>query len=408
MKKYLLAVTMFVLATTALVSCSNDDEKNMPESMSPVISFENILELKDFVESGTFVGIGNADVNAPVILPGQSINFTFHAGKGQTLMFATMYGASKDWFFAPENPGIKLYNDDGTPITGDVSSQIKLWDNGTKVGMTDEKEDADITMVPGVDASKLMKLELSYTASSSEYKLIVTNTSGGSMNETPISPGVWAVSNIFNGKLLNDMPFYTAGAKSNPEITAIAQMGDNSLLSKNISDHTGIITAISPVMVVIYTGDVNPIYETGKKDAGMGLTQLAQTGDASMLKAALEKMPNVKEVYIAGSAPVAPGEKVEVQFKATENEHIAYATMFGYSNDWFYANDTSIPASFKGDITGNTALFDDGTAVDQYPGAGNAQGIFTGKPEKEDKEIMKVDKTFPVPELNKVLKVIIR
>lgn len=408
MKKYLLAVTMFVLATTALVSCSNDDEKNMPESMSPVISFENILELKDFVESGTFVGIGNADVNAPVILPGQSINFTFHAGKGQTLMFATMYGASKDWFFAPENPGIKLYNDDGTPITGDVSSQIKLWDNGTKVGMTDEKEDADIMMVPGVDASKLMKLELSYIASSSEFKLIVTNTSGGSMNETPFSPGVWAVSNIFNGKLLNDMPFYTAGAKSNPEITAIAQMGDNSLLSKKISDHTGIITAISPVMVVIYTGDVNPIYETGKKDAGMGLTQLAQTGDASMLKAALEKMPNVKEVYIAGSAPVAPGEKVEVQFKATENEHIAYATMFGYSNDWFYANDTSIPASFKGDITGNTALFDDGTAVDQYPGAGNAQGIFTGKPEKEDKEIMKVDKTFPVPELNKVLKVIIR
>ena len=91
MKKYLLAVTMFLLATTALVSCSNDDEKNMPESMSSVISFENILEVKDFVESGTFMGIGNTDVNAPVILPGQSINFTFHAGKGQALMFATMY-----------------------------------------------------------------------------------------------------------------------------------------------------------------------------------------------------------------------------------------------------------------------------------------------------------------------------
>ena len=408
MKKYLLAVTMFLLATTALVSCSKDDEKNIPESMSSVISFENILEVKDFVESGTFMGIGNTDVNAPVILPGQSINFTFHAGKGQALMFATMYGASKDWFFAPENPGIKLYNDDGTPITGDVSSQIKLWDNGTKVGMTDEKEDADIMMVPGVDASKLMRLELSYIAGSSEFKLIVTNTSGGSMNETPFSPGVWAVSNIFNGKLLNDMPFYSAGAKSNPGITAIAQMGDNSLLNKNISDHTGIITGISPAIVVIYTGDVNPIYETGKKDAGMGLTKLAQMGDASMLKAELEKMPSVKGEYIAGSAPVAPGEKVEVQFEATENDHIAYATMFGYSNDWFYANDTPIPANFKGDITQNTALFDDGTAVDQYPGAGNAQGIFTGKPEKEDKQIMKVDKTFPVPEINKVLKVIIR
>jgi len=85
MKKYLLAVTMFLLATTALVSCSNDDEKNVHESMSSVISFENILEVKDFVESGTFMGIGNTDVNAPVILPGQSINFTFHAGKGASI-----------------------------------------------------------------------------------------------------------------------------------------------------------------------------------------------------------------------------------------------------------------------------------------------------------------------------------
>ena len=44
-----------------------------------------------------------------------------------------MYGWSNDLFFAPANPGIKLYDDMGTPITGDVSSQIKLWDNGTRV-----------------------------------------------------------------------------------------------------------------------------------------------------------------------------------------------------------------------------------------------------------------------------------
>ncbi|MCD8182805.1 MAG: spondin domain-containing protein [Bacteroides sp.] len=206
MKKYLLAATMVALVSTALVSCG-DDEKDMPKLTSSAISFENVLEPKDFVESGTFVGMGDDKVMAPVVLPGQSISFTFHAGKGQALMFATMYGASKDWFFAPENPGIQLYKNDGTPMTGDVSSQIKLWDNGTKVGMTDEKENANIMMVPGVDASKLMKLELGYTAGSSEFKLTITNTSGGSTNATPFSPGVWAVSNVFNGKLLNDMPF---------------------------------------------------------------------------------------------------------------------------------------------------------------------------------------------------------
>ncbi len=408
MKKYLLAATMFALVSTAFVSCSDEDEKDMPGLASSVISFENVLEPKDFVESGTFVGMGSEDVNAPVVLPGQSIRFTFHAGKGQALMFATMYGASKDWFFAPENPGLQLYNNDGVPMTGDVSSQIKLWDNGTKAGMTDEKEDAGIMMVPDIDASKLMKLELNYMASSSEFELTITNTSGGSDNETPFSPGVWAVSNVFNGELLNGMPFYEAGAKSNAEITAIAQMGDNSLLADKISANTGIITGISPAIVVVYTGDVNPIYEAGKKDAGIGLANLAQKGDASALKASLEKMPDVRMVYVAGDAPVAPGEKVEIEFEATEGDHIAYATMFGYSNDWFYANEAMIPANFKGDITGKTALFDDGTAVSQYPGAGNTQGLFTGMPEKEDASIMKVGDMFPVPTINNVLKVVIR
>ncbi len=67
MKKYLLVATMFALASTALVSCSDDDEKDMPQSMSSVISFENVLEPKDFVESGTFVGMGGAGVDAPVV-----------------------------------------------------------------------------------------------------------------------------------------------------------------------------------------------------------------------------------------------------------------------------------------------------------------------------------------------------
>ncbi|WP_459190196.1 spondin domain-containing protein [Parabacteroides sp. APC149_11_2_Y6] len=408
MKKYLLVATMFALASTVLVSCSDNDDKDMPQPVSSVISFENVLEPKEFVESGAFVGMGGAGVDAPVVLPGSSISFKFHAGKGQALMFATMYGKSKDWFFAPENPGLKLYNDNGTAITGDVSSQIKLWDNGTKDNMTGDAESANIMEVGGVSAPQLMQLKLDYMASSSEFTLTITNTSGGTANETPFSPGVWAVSNVFGGKLLNEMPFYTKGAMSNAEITAIAESGNNSLLSAKVSANTGIITGVSPAVVVIYTGDVNPIFEAGKKDAGIGLSNLAQMGDGSILKASLEKMSNVKKVYIAGNAPVAPGEKAEVMFESVEGDHIAYAAMFGYSNDWFYANDATIPASIKGDVTLKTALFDDGTAVSQYPGAGNTQGLFTGKPEKEEKNIVKVDEMFPVPAINMVLKVIIK
>lgn len=409
MKKYLVAVVAaFAAVSTVLVSCDKEDNMSESPAISSVISFENVLEPKDFVESGAFVGKGDATNNAPIVLPGQSIDIMFHAGKGQALMFTTMYGASKDWFFAPENPGLKLYTDDGKPVTGDVSSQIKLWDNGTKKGMTDEAEDVNIAMVSGVDASKLMKLVLSYHASSSKFKLTITNTSGGGMHETPFSPGVWAISNVLGGKLLNNMPFFEAGKKTNAEITAIAQMGNSEPLSKKISASTGIITGISPAVVVVYTGETNPIYEVGKKDAGMGLKQLAQTGNASVLKASLEKMPNVKKVYVAGNAPIGPKGKAEVQFEAGENERIAYATMFGYSNDWFYANSSMLSANVKGDVTNKTELFDNGTAVNQYPGAGNAQGLFTGMPENESLSIRKVDNKYPVPAVNKVLKVSIR
>lgn len=407
MKKYLSALAAFICVFLVFTSC-NKDEADEAVAAPSAIAFRNVSEVKDFVESGTFQGIGNAQVNAPLVLPGQSVRFTFHAGKNQALMFATMYGASKDWFFAPENPGIRLYEDDGTAVTGDVSSQIRLWDNGTKLEMTDEAEDADIRTVAGVDASGLMKLELSYDAASSAFQLTLTNTSGGSLHETPFSPGAWAVSNVADGKLANEMPFYQAGTKSNAEITALAERGDNEPLSKKIAARTGIMTGLSPALVVVYAGDTNPIYEVGKKDAGLGLRNLAQTGDVSVLKASLEKMPAVKKVYIAGNAPVAPGEEVEVQVEATEKEHIAYATMFGYSNDWFYANAEAIPGNFKGDATAQTALFDDGTAVSQYPGAGNAQGLFTGMPLGEDLPVGKVGDEFPVPATNRVIKVTIR
>lgn len=48
-------------------------------------------------------------------------------------MFAAMYSNSNDLFFAPENPGIQLFNDSGVPYTGIIADAVKLWDNGTRV-----------------------------------------------------------------------------------------------------------------------------------------------------------------------------------------------------------------------------------------------------------------------------------
>ncbi|MHA7609717.1 spondin domain-containing protein [Elizabethkingia meningoseptica] len=403
MKKMLLSTIVMAATSGTLISCNDSNNDMMSQPQPGTFTVENVIKTKDFVQSGSFKGIGSAVVPLPVVLPGQSVSFKFNAGKGQHLMFATMYGASKDWFFAPENPGIKLYNDNGTAITGDVSSQIRLWDNGSKNDTTGNPESNPIAMVPNVDASKLMQLNLAYDDAKSEFTLTITNTSGGSMNETPFSPGVWAVSNILGGKLLNEMPFYKPGEKSNPEITAIAESGDNTSLAAKTTSNTGIITGLSPVLVVVYKGDTNPIYQLGAKDMGMGLKDIAQKGDPAKLKDALTK-PGVS-VYVLGNAPIAPGAKVSANITTTPGDKIAYVTMFGYSNDWFYANENEISANMNGDLTAKTALFDDGTGVDQYPGAGNKQALFGGTPAPEDQNIMKVGNSFPVPQVSSVLKV---
>lgn len=368
------------------------------------LTVENIVTPKLFVESGSFKNMGES----PIIQPGQSVSFKFKAGKGQALMFTTMYGKSKDWFFASQQPGIKLFNAQGKAMTGDVSSQVKLWDNGTKNDKTGASESNPIMEVKGVDASKLLNVMLSYEEPTSEFTLTIKNTSAGTGNETPFSPGIWAVSTFDGNKLLAEKPFFTPGEKSNPEMTDIAQMGKIDKLKMKVEANTGIITGISPVLVVVYQGEKNPIYELGKNDPGMGLKDLAQKGNASKLQESLKKMKGVKGIYIAGTAPVGPGQKVMTQYKAGDGDKLAFVTMFGFSNDWFYANEQALSAKLSGDITNKTALFDSGTGVDQYPGAGNRQALFGGTPQAENKPISKVGTTFPVPPVNKVLKITIQ
>ena len=401
MKKNILkmATLGFGLMTIfSLLSC--DDDEIMESPMEKTITFENVVTPKDFVESGSFQG-----TNTPVIMPGESVSFKFIAGKAQSLMFATMYGASKDWFFASKQPGIKLFDANGNAITGDVSSEVLLWDNGTKDNTTGTAQNNPIAQVPNVNASQLVKLNLSYDIVKSEFTLTIANTSGGTANETPLSPGVWAVSNYNGAQLLNSAPFFTPNALSNPEITDIAQMGSITKMVTKLNANTGIMTGLSPALVVVYSGNQNPIYQAGQLDSGNGLKEVSQTGNVMKLQTTLKAMPNVKGVYIAGNAPLAPGSKMMTSFSFTPGDKMAYITMFGFSNDWFYANEQSIDAGTTGDLTSKTTLFDSGTGVNQYPGAGNRQSLFGGTPQAESIVISKVGTQYPIPAVQNVLKV---
>ena len=254
------------LLPLAFTSCKKDNNNNpTTPSQKSTITVENVLKSQPLVESGTFQGTGSP----ALILPGQSTTIQFSAAKGEAITFATMYGWSNDLFFAPANPGILVYDTNGNPIEGDVSAQIKLWDNGTRVNQVPgaavnhpgTAESKSISEVKGVDAqgnhyvaaSSLVSATLKYNGNS-VFTLTIKNISGGTANETPLSPGVWAVSYIVGGSLLNSAPLYTDGQPTANGLTNIAEMGDNTALSAYIKSVTGIFTPLSPVLVVVYSG----------------------------------------------------------------------------------------------------------------------------------------------------------
>lgn len=421
-KRFIFVVTTaLVLTGFTISSCSDDDDDYGKSLGSKTITVENVAVVKDFVQSGIFQMTGTEQ---PVILPGQSVSITFNAGKGQALMFATMYGFSNDIFFAPENPGIALFDANGNAITGDVSSKVKLWDNGTRINQAPGSgvnhpgtaEQGTVKMIEGSDeqghnyssASELMKLNLAYNPTTSMFTLTIENISGGKANETPFSPGVWAVSNKLGNGLVNEAPFFMPGQKSTTILTELAETGNNTPLKDWANERTGIMTGLSPVIVVVHSGEINPLFTLGEKDKGLGLKELAQTGSTNKLKESMEKTSNVKKVYVLGTSPIAPGQKVESMIEAFDGYNISFATMFGYSNDWFYANEMHIASGNNEDITDKIILLDSGTGVDQYPGAGNSQALFGGSPVAENNNISKVGNAYPVPEVSKVIKVTIR
>ena len=250
-KKYFFTAFAAVLlfAGLAFTACDDDDDNNAPGT-KPTIKFENVIPTKNYVQSGTFASVA----------PGATTSFTFHAAKGQRLMFATMYSYSNDLFFAPENPGIELFNDAGVPYTGIITDAVKLWDNGTRVneqpgpnvnhpgvaqaGVVSEVNGTDTEGHTYPKASTLLQVSLTFDAVQSQFTCTISNISNGTSNETPFSGGVFVVSNLLDGKLVMEKPFFSVDQKSGVELTKLAEAGDVAPLQSLVADQTGIITTL--------------------------------------------------------------------------------------------------------------------------------------------------------------------
>ena len=91
-------------------------------------SLEGKKGIKSVAVFNTPVGASGAGP----ITSGATYEVTISAMPGDRLSMTLMMGQSNDWFYAPAESGIELFKN-GKAISGDITSQISMWDAGTEV-----------------------------------------------------------------------------------------------------------------------------------------------------------------------------------------------------------------------------------------------------------------------------------
>lgn len=85
----------------------------------------------DVLEGGIFYKPVGAERDEE-LWPGKTYEFVVTADPGDRLSLATMLMQSNDALYATGERGIALFDGGGTPISGDVTDQLLLWDMGTE------------------------------------------------------------------------------------------------------------------------------------------------------------------------------------------------------------------------------------------------------------------------------------
>ena len=439
-----------------LGACDDDDgvappvEPPAPAATTFEVTIENVSASYDFLGSGVFAIPIGAEAPGP-IHAGEEYHFDFAAAPGMYLSFATMFVHSNDYFYAPDGRGIPLYDADGTPVDGDVTDQIMLWDAGTEMnqepgfgadqaprqtGLDTGETDPDNTVrlvtdmfgnLPEVADVIRVTLEangggmfhLHIRNVSSEATL--TTADMMSLPDVPLAPGVWVVHGTPD-------PIFTEGeADRGQGLEGLAEDGTAGQLGEMLADRTGLTSPIAPGVFAVHTG-AGVLFDDGAT-ASAGLESLAEDGDPATLATELASVDGVASgafatpVGASAAAPAFPGESYSFTFDANPGDYLSFATMLVQSNDLFYAPDErgvglfdAAGSPISGDITDDVQLWDAGTEMNEAPGAGPNQaprqtGMDIGP--DEDGTITEVDLTmsadgFYYPAVSDVIRVTIR
>lgn len=413
---------VFVLAVVAMGFVACDEEA---ATGTFTVTVENVFEAKDYQASGTVGGL---------IMPDNEMTFSFHAGKGSYLSFATMFVQSNDLFYGFGDEGLKLYDDNGNAVTGDVSASLELWDAGTEVNEmpgtganqaprqsgpnTGMDENGVVHVVNDAftypNTTDVIQVTLVHDGET-EFTVTVRNISSGSTLATPLAGGIFGVHG-------SGVKLFTAGEAASAGLEAIAEDGDNAMMSESLTSKTGYVSPFAPGVWAVHNTGTMPIFTNGKVDNGLGLEALAEDGDASRLGTAISGLEDVSNSGVfdtptgaSAAGVIMPGGTYTFTFDAEDGDYLSLATMLVHTNDLFYGFGDSGIALFEnglpisGDVTSSLTLWDAGTEVNEYPGAGNNQPARGGADvgTAENNNIMMVNDGFTYPSTASAIKVTI-
>ncbi|PNW26322.1 spondin domain-containing protein [Formosa algae] len=438
---------------TLFASCDNDDDNttvNPSVTSNFSVSIENIGTAYSFIGSGIFnTPVGDTEPGPAT--PGKRYEFTVDAGRSQKLSFVTMLAATNDLFFAPDGNGIAFYDDNGDPISGDVTDQVYLWDAGTEVneepavgpntvGMqsgpdTGEVENGNVLKIADVtngfifdypEVNELISVSIThtegtmFTVSIEDLATASLDTSAG-MSVAPLSPGVYVVHGGTNPLFTEGEPDYGQGVED------IAEDGNAAPLGEYTADNTGVTFPSSPGIFVVHDGNTMPLFTSGSADYDLGLEDIAEDGNPAVLAGNLSGLEgqisgDVFNTPVGSSSPgpLLPGSTYTFSFNAEAGNSLSFASMLAATNDVLFATqDTGIElfsangTPLSGDITSMVYLFDAGTEVNEQPAIGpntvtNQLDADTGIDETEPVQLLSnVNDGYDYPSVNTVLRITI-
>ena len=386
------------------------------------VTIENVGSELPVLKKGIFnTPVGAAEPGP--IFPSDSYEFSFTAGPGTYLSFASMFIQSNDLYYTFPGAGLRLYDETGTAVSGDVTDQVFLYDAGTEVNEEPgvganqaprqsgpDTGDAENGVVARIEdgatgaggftypnVADVIGVSIAHDGGT-EFTVTITNVSTEGILETsagnesvPLSPGVWVVHS-------NAISFFEPGAAAPAGIEAIAEDGNPGVYDEALAPITGVQVPISPGAYVVHSTEIDFFTEGGA--AGEGLEAIAEDGSPGALVAALEGLDPVLDIGVFNTpvgadmpAPVGPGGSYSFYVDADPGYVLSFATMFIQSNDFFYAPDgAGIPLfdengdPIEGDITELVDLWDAGTEVDEEPGVGLNQAPRQSGPNTGDDE----------------------